>query len=282
MKTYLDCIPCFMQQALRAGKMSTDDKQKQKKILDEVGKLIQTFSLKNTPAEYGAEVYRIISEITGIEDPYKEIKNKSIEEAKVLVPELKLLIKHSENPLLTAVKIAIAGNIIDFGVNETFDLKQDLEKIMTQDFAVSDFEAFKNSVENAKTILYIGDNAGESVFDNLLIKEINKRTYYAVREIPIINDATYEDAVDSGLAEAAIIISSGVRAPGTILNQCTNEFLELFESVDLVISKGQGNYEGLSDVSRPIFFLLKAKCEVIAKDIGVSKNDIIIKGINLS
>ena len=208
-------------------------------------------------------------------------KVDSITEALALFPKLKQIINESDNRLLTAVRIAIAGNIIDFGVNETFNLIDDVEKILTQEFAVSDFDAFKDSVHKAKTILYIGDNAGESVFDKLLIEEMDKKTYYAVREIPIINDSTYEDAVNSGLEDVTTIFSSGVKAPGTILNQCNDEFLDLFKSADLVISKGQGNYEGSSDVKRPLFFLLKAKCEVIAKDIGVKKNDIILKGINL-
>ncbi len=281
MKTYLECIPCFMQQALRAGRMTAKNEEQVKLILDEVSELVPNFSLENTPAEYGAEVYRIIKEITGVVDPYKQIKEDSINEALSLIPDLKQIIDESDNRLLTAVRIAIAGNVIDFGVNETFSLIEDIGKILVQDFAVSDFNYFKSAVKKAEKILYIGDNAGESVFDKLLIEEMGKKTIYAVREIPVINDSTYEDAVNSGLADVAEIISSGVKAPGTILNQCNDEFLELFQSADMVISKGQGNYEGLSDVNRPLFFLLKAKCEVIAKDIGVKKNDIILKGINL-
>lgn len=282
MKTYLECIPCFMQQALRAGRMSTESEEQQKQILDEVGKIIPSFNLKYTPAEYGSEVYKIIKDITGVADPYKQIKEESIKDAKELVPYLKDVIAKSNNRLLTAVRIAIAGNVIDFGVNEPFSLKEDIEKILVQDFAISDFNYFKSAVKNAKNILYIGDNAGESVFDKLLIEEMaNKNVTYIVREIPIINDSTYEDAVNSGLVEVATIISSGVTAPGTILAQCNKKFLNLFQSADLVISKGQGNYEGLSDVKRPLFFLLKAKCEVIAKDLAVKKNDIILKGINL-
>ena len=281
MKTYFDCIPCFMQQALKAGRMTAKDDKQLKKILDETGCLIKSFSLENTPAEYGAEVYRVIREITGVEDPYKEIKKQSIEDAKKLYPELKQIIEQSENRLLTAVRIAIAGNIIDFGVNKKFSLKEDVSKILKQDFAVSDFEKFKHASEKAKTILYIGDNAGESVFDKLLIEELKGKVIYAVREIPVINDAIYEDAVASGLDEVAEIISSGVKAPGTILSQCNSEFIEIFNNADLVISKGQGNYEGLSDVKRPLFFLLKAKCNVIARDLQVNENDIILKGINI-
>ncbi|MCD4793320.1 MAG: ARMT1-like domain-containing protein [Bacteroidales bacterium] len=281
MKTYLECIPCFMQQALRAGRMTAKNEEQVKLILDEVSELVPNFSLENTPAEYGAEVYRIIKEITGVVDPYKQIKEDSINEALALIPDLKQIIDESDNRLLTAVRIAIAGNVIDFGVNESFSLIEDIGKILVQDFAVSDFNYFKSAVKKAEKILYIGDNAGESVFDKLLIEEMGKPVIYAVREIPVINDSTYEDAVNSGLADVATIISSGVKAPGTILNQCNNEFLELFKSADMVISKGQGNYEGLSDVNRPLFFLLKAKCEVIAKDLGMKKNDIILKGINL-
>ena len=282
MKTYLECIPCFMQQALRASRMSTESTKQQKYILDEVAKIIPDFSLKYTPAEYGSEVYKIIKKVTGVADPYKQIKEDSIKDAKKLTPYLKDIISKSDNRLLTAVRIAIAGNIIDFGVNEPFSLKGDIEKILVQDFAISDFNYFKSAVRKAKNILYIGDNAGESVFDKLLIEEMpNKNITYVVREIPIINDSTYEDAINSDLDEVATIISSGVTAPGTILSQCNKKFLKLFETSDLVISKGQGNYEGLSDVKRPLFFLLKAKCEVIAKDLNVKKNDIILKGINL-
>lgn len=281
MKTNLECIRCFMKQAVKAGRISAENKEQEKKILEETAKIVPDFCLEKTPAENGAEVYRIITEVTGVADPYKRIKEDNIKEALALYPDLKKIIDESENRLLTAVRIAIAGNIIDFGVNDSFNLVEDIEKILIQDFAISDFNYFKSVLKNAHTILYIGDNAGESVFDKILIEEINKQTFYAVREIPIINDVTYDDAVNSGLGDVAQIFSSGVKAPGTILSKCNDEFLKLFHSADLVISKGQGNYEGLSDVNRTLFFLLKAKCNVIADDLHIKKNDIILKGINL-
>ena len=175
MRTYLDCIPCFMQQALRAGRIATKEESLQKKILDETGKLFESIDMKATPAEYGAEVYRIISEITGVKDPYKKIKEKSIREASSFVSALKEHIKNSKDPLLTAVKVAIAGNVIDFGVNMKFDLEKDLEIILDQEFAVDDFDKFKRTLEKAETVLYMGDNAGETVFDKLLIEQINKK-----------------------------------------------------------------------------------------------------------
>lgn len=277
MKTYLDCFPCFMTQALRAARLATNDETKIKIILDQVGCKIKEMSANATPAENGAKVYEIVRNVTGVNDSYKQIKQNSIKEAKQMYSYLKNKILQSENPLETAIRIAIAGNIIDFGVSTDFNLKQDVEKILLQDFAFFDFENFKNQLIKAKTILYIGDNAGESVFDRLFIETINKKTIYAVREIPVINDSVMEDAINSGLDQVATLISSGSKAPGTLLNQCSNEFLEIFNSADVVISKGQGNYEGLSDADRSVFFLLKAKCQIIANHLNVPVGSIILK-----
>lgn len=280
MKTYLDCIPCFMNQALKASRLATNDEKIHRQMLDFSGKYLATISLEKTPAENGAEIYKHIREATGVYDPYKEIKNRSISEAFDIYPRAKEIINNSENKLLTAVKIAIAGNIIDFGINNNFNIKDDLERIIHQNFAINDFEIFEKEIQKAKKILYIGDNAGESVFDKLLIEQINKATIYATREVPVINDLVIEDAINSGLNEVAKIISSGSPAPGAILHLCNKEFIEIYNSADVVISKGQGNYEALSDEKRTIYFMLKAKCPVIAKEIGVNLNDIVLKGIN--
>ncbi len=212
----------------------------------------------------------------------KILKRTNIDEALSLYPELKQIIQNSEDSLLTAIRIAIAGNVIDLGVNKEFNLVDDLKKILKQDFAFCDYEEFKNQLSNAKSILYLGDNAGESVFDKLLIEEIGKPVTYVVREIPVINDCIIEDAVASGLDKVAEIISSGSTAPATILNLCNPDFLEKFQNADLVISKGQGNYEGLSQVNRSVFFMLKAKCPIIAHNLEVKENDIVLKGINLN
>lgn len=280
MKTYLDCIPCFMIQALKAGRLVTDDEQKIKTLLDRVGDSVKNIPMNYTPVENGEIIYSIIREITGVYDPYKSIKQSSINEAKQMYDDLKNRILNSENHLETAVRVAIAGNVIDFGVNKSFDLKTDVEKILKQDFAINDLAKFTAAVENAQTILYLGDNAGESVFDKLLIETIGKKTIYAVRDIPVINDVIIEDAINSGLNEVAEIVSSGSPAPGTLLHKCTPEFRELFNNADIVISKGQGNYESLSDANRTVFFLLKAKCHVIANDLNVPTDSIILKKLN--
>ncbi len=266
----------MMSQALRAGRMSSNDIQI-KKILDEVGDLIKEIPMENTPAESGALVYKKIRDITGVIDPYKKLKKQSIKEAQSLYFEMKNIIKNSKEPLLTAIRIAIAGNVVDFGMNKKFSLTEDVKHILVQNFAILDYKEFQYQLNNAQNILYIGDNAGESVFDKILIEELGKKVTYVVREIPVINDVVYQDAVDSGLDTVAEIISSGTTAPGTILRLCSDDFIQRFYQADMVISKGQGNYEGLSGLNRSIFFLLKAKCPVIAKDIGVQENDIILQ-----
>lgn len=277
MKTYLDCIPCFMQQALRAGRITTTDDEKIKKILDETGELVKTISMQATPAETGMKVYQIVKDITGVNDPYKDIKHEHIKETKSIYPELEQMIANSDDRLLTAVKIAIAGNVIDLGVNKEFDILKDVRSMMDQGFGIFDYASFKKQLDIAKSILYIGDNVGESVFDKLLIKELKKPVKYAVRSIPIINDVTMEDAIASGLGDVAELIDSGCTSPGVLLNHCTPEFLELFNTSDLVISKGQGNFEGLSDCNRKVFFLLKAKCPIISNHLEVEEGSIILK-----
>lgn len=277
MKTYLDCIPCFMQQALRAGRLATDDEKKIKLILNKTGEMVKGISMHAAPAETGMKVYHIVSEVTGVKDPFKAIKKQHLKETKAIYPELEKLVATSDDKLLTAIKIAIAGNIIDLGVCRAFDIVNDVKNIMKQDFAIFDYAALKKQLMKTENILYIGDNVGESVFDKILIKELKKPVTYAVRSIPIINDVTWEDAIASGLDEVAQLIDSGCKSPGIILNQSTPEFLELFNSSGLVISKGQGNFEGLSDCNRQVFFLLKSKCPIIANHLKIEDNSIILK-----
>lgn len=277
MRTYLDCIPCVMHQALRAGRMATTDEEKLKQILDETAELVKTISMDTIPAATGAKVYQIVSEITGVRDPYKDIKQQHIKETKAIYPELEQIVAKADDKLLAAIKIAIAGNIIDLGVNKAFDIVTDVKTILQQDYGVFDYPAFKKQLAKSKNVLYIGDNVGESVFDKILIKELNRPVKYAVRAIPIINDVTWEDAIASGINEVAEIVDSGCKSPGVILEQSSPKFLELFNTADIVISKGQGNFEGLSGCNRQVFFLLKAKCRIIAEHLGVEEGAIILK-----
>ncbi|MCK4389342.1 MAG: DUF89 family protein [Desulfobacterales bacterium] len=277
MKTYLDCIPCFLKQALFAARAALDDEEKIKEVLDRVGMLVSELPLDSSPPETGREVYRVVREVTGVDDPFATLKAESIEKALALYPSMKQIVGDSDDPLETAVRLAVAGNLIDFGANPDFNLERDVKEALRKEPAINHYEAFKNKLEGAREILYLGDNAGETVFDRVLIEVMAKPVTYAVRERPVINDATVEDAVRSGLDELAEVVSSGCDAPGVILNRCSEPFLDHYKRADLIISKGQGNYETLSGEQRPIFYLLKTKCPVIAADLGVKDGDTVIK-----
>lgn len=279
MKTYLDCIPCFFEQALRAGRMATDDPELHKRLLDELGSMLGDISLASTPPETGRLIYRLVSRVTGNPDPYQQLKRESTERALALYPAMKKMVSDADDGLLAAIRITIAGNVIDLGPRANYDIDATLRDVMERQFAICDYTAFKQYLASSKRVLFIGDNAGETVFDRVLIEEMNKPTVYVVRELAVINDATYDDAVRAGLDSVATIVSSGTDAPGTVLHTCSQEFRQMLDKSDFVIAKGQGNYEALSDYDHPIFYLLIAKCRMIAADIGVSPGDIILEGI---
>ncbi len=279
MRTYFECFPCFVKQALRAARLFTDDQKVIKHIIDEIGILFPDISLDKTPPEIGEFIYGKIRENSGVEDPYENLKNQNTDEALQLVPFCKNIIAESPDPLFTAIKMAIAGNVIDLAIQHDIDIHSEIETVIHKDLAINDYELFRSQLERADTILYIGDNAGESVFDRLLIEQFaHKKVYYAVRGTPVINDVVEKDAKRSGIDKFAEIISSGSATPGIILSKCSEEFKEIFKKADMIISKGQGNYEGMSDESREIFFLLKVKCEVLARDIGAPINSLVLMG----
>ena len=288
MKTYLDCIPCFLRQALDTARLSTNDEKAQRMILNQVLSFLVKFFQNNsgevpTPPHIARHIYRIIKEVTNCEDPYHEIKVKYNEIALNMYPEHKNIVENSSDPLLTAIRLAIAGNIIDFGATGgQFDLKATLKEALTREFAIYHYDIFCDGLKKTKTLLYIGDNAGEIVFDKILIKEILKthrlKVYYAVKSVPVINDATIEDAEQVKMNNVAEVIATGSDAPGTILNLCSEEFLKIYNNADMIISKGQGNYETLSEENKKdIFFLLKAKCALIAEHLKVKVGDIVLK-----
>lgn len=284
MKTYLECIPCFFKQALDTARMVTSDPVLQKKIMDEVAGVMPDFSLDSTPPEMARYIYKIIRKEFGECDPYKAVKEKSNSMSMGLYPKLKEKVENAEDRLLIAVEIAIAGNVIDYGAKNSLNIKDELEKLLNNDFdgagkTIFDYESFKKDLSRAQKILYLADNAGEVVFDKILIEELSKEkeVTYVVRGAPIINDALEEDAYVCGIGEKADIISSGVDAPGTILKYCSEEFIKIYNNAEFVISKGQGNYEALTDEKKRIYFLFKAKCPVIALHAGAEVGDIVLK-----
>ena len=267
MKTSLDCIPCFIRQALNAGRMVSVDPAVHKRILQEVLRWAGEMNMDQPAPVMGQRIHRLLRKIVGMEDPYHDVKDHQNRMALALLPELKIKIEAAMDPLNIALRLAIAGNVIDMGVNDNVtecDVRESINHALTEPF-VGDQNGFRNAVAEAQRILYLADNAGEIAFDRLLIEQIGPaRVTVAVRGGPVINDATLTDARAVGLHEIVEIIDNGSDAPGTLLDDCSQEFKRRFAEADLILAKGQGNYETLSDEPHNIFFLLKAKCAGIA------------------
>lgn len=281
MQTFLDCIPCFVRQALEAGRMVTDDEAVQERVLRRVLRMVQDFSRSEPPARLGRDIHAAIREETGERDPYKEIKERYNRLALGMYERLEEKVRASERPFETAVRLAIAGNIIDFGVdprNGNIHVHDTIASVLARVLSPGSFDRLEASCRAAERILYIGDNAGEIVFDRLLVEQLpRERVTFAVRGGPVINDATLEDARDVGLCDRVRVIDSGCDAPGTVLELCTDAFLEHYEAADLVIAKGQGNFETLNTVEdKELYFLLLAKCPVIARHIGCAVGDAVV------
>ncbi|MFP4141893.1 MAG: damage-control phosphatase ARMT1 family protein [Thermoplasmata archaeon] len=279
MKSNLDCIPCFLRQVLEASRMATDDEEVQREVLDEVMDILTDLKLESKkPPEIGKYVHRAVKEITDTQDPYREIKEEQNEEALKIYPKLEEKVKSADDRFLTAVKIAIAGNVIDLGPGHAIDLEADIEEVLSKELTIDHFDEFKKNIERSETIFYLGDNAGEIVFDKILLRELEgKEIFYFVKGAPKINDAMAIDAKKAGIDEYAKVDVVGNGRPGTGPERDSPEFIERMQEADMVISKGMGNYEALSEVPANIFFLLKAKCPVIADDLGVEVGDIILK-----
>jgi uncharacterized protein with ATP-grasp and redox domains len=270
MKTFLDCIPCLLSQALNSVRSTTDDERVHETIVRTALEGIAAMDFRQPPAVMAQVIHRRIREATGNADPYAEQKRRLNDIALELYPIFSTRIENAADPLELAVRLAIAGNIMDLGVKN--HLSEDEVLASFDDCLESTLDCniaeFARAVEEAGDILYLADNAGEIVFDRMLLERLpREKLTVVVRGQPIINDATMEDAEYVGLAEVAKIIDNGSDAPGTILTDCSDAFRRHFERADLIISKGQGNYETLVDSPRPIWFLLRVKCPIIARDL---------------
>ena len=283
MKIFHHCLPCFARQAVEAAEMSTDDPELQEKIIRAALKKASEIPFDKSPPHMGKEIHRIIKSLLGDVDPYKSLKDLYNKKAMDLYPRMKETVAAADDPLETAVRLAIAGNIIDFGVsvkNNHFRLIDVIEDTLKRPFAVEQYQEFKEDVTNAKKILYAGDNAGEIVFDRILIEEIpefKEKVVYVVKSSPVLNDVTIDDARETGLTDIVEVIQNGSDAPGTILEDCSDLFLKTYREADTVIGKGQGNYETLSEFCEKCYYLLKAKCPVLARDLKVGVGDIVLK-----
>jgi len=266
--------------------MTTDDEQIQEKVLREALYLGSKMDLSQSPPAMAQKIHRFIREITGVKDPYLEVKNRFNKLALQMYPELKQQVETSADPLETAVRLAIAGNIIDFGVNSVVEQSQ-VEKTITESLTepldMEAMEEFREATSQAEDILYLGDNTGEIVFDRLLIEQLPyEKITFAVKGGPILNDATMEDAQVVGLTDIVNVIDNGSDAPGTILESCSEAFRRRFDKSDLIIAKGQGNFETLCDVDKNLFFMLRPKCVVLARHLGCEIGSLVLAGTNHS
>jgi damage-control phosphatase, subfamily I len=281
MRIYLDCIPCFVRQSLDAARHATADEQIHEQVVREVLALAKDMDLSQSPPLIGQQIHRLIRKIVGVEDPYRSLKRRFNDVVLKMYDQMRNLIIGSKDPLGTAVRLAIAGNIIDFGVKSDLseaELSETIDQCLSAELSDFQLEAFRSAVNNAEDILYLTDNAGEIVFDRLLIEQLPvEKITVAVKGSPVINDATMEDAVHVGLTEIVKVIDNGSDAPGTVLQSCSESFRNHFDKADLVIAKGQGNYETLSDVNKNIFFILKVKCPVISRNIGCGVGEMILQ-----
>lgn len=278
MEIQLDCLPCFMRQVLDASRMATDQLEIQKAIIIDTAKLIQNYEEYKYSPSVGREMHCIVKRHTGVSDPYKDVKARNIKTALSIYPSLKHFLFKKKDRLYWALKIAATGNIIDSAIYNDIDVESQVEKELDREFAVCDLERFEKLLKDCKTLLIIGDNSGETVFDRVLIEDLLcLNIIYAVRSEPIINDATAEDVYASDFNRSIKVVPSGCNTPGTIIEECSSEFLEIYNNADIVISKGQGNFETLSEQKREIFFLLKAKCPIVADRLGVHVGDYVLK-----
>jgi uncharacterized protein with ATP-grasp and redox domains len=277
MKTYLDCYPCFLRQALEVARLSGADEGQQRVVVDRVLDALTTLDLSRTPPETGDTIYRIVRKEIDASELFRGLKKAATRQALGLYPRLKAFVEEADHPLEGAVRLAVAGNIVDLTPRQDYDVWGAVEGALRERFAIYDGEAFTQALANAEAVLYLADNAGETVFDRVLIETLDVPVTYAVKSGPVLNDATRDDALAAGLGVVAEVVSTGSDSLGTILEDCSDDFHRLYDEAGVIIAKGQSNYETLSSEGERIFFLLRTKCPVIARDVGVPTGSNVLK-----
>jgi uncharacterized protein with ATP-grasp and redox domains len=285
MRASLECIPCLIRQSLDASKLVVKDPELQNVIMKKVLRSASEFDMTLTPPEMAQKIHRIIKAETGCDDLYFEIKKNCTNLALEISKDID--INDSAHPFEKAVRYAIAGNIIDFGVKSTCSkefIKESFDKAEHVDIDTIMIQKLYDEIAEAQTVLVLADNAGEAVFDKLLIEAFpgDAKVFYAVKGAPILNDVTQYEAEQSEIDSVATIISNGVDVPGTSLSQCTPEFLDLFNNADVIIAKGQGNFESLNEDNRKVYFLFQVKCSVIADHYDYNQGDWLVTNTDIT
>ncbi|MDD3925179.1 MAG: ARMT1-like domain-containing protein [bacterium] len=272
MITTVECLPCLLRQAIDTMQRFDVPLTDQQAVMQEIMYVLSTMDVRQSAPAMAQRIHRLIRVRVGDDDPYRAIKDESNALALELLPRLREGIHGAEDPLASAIRVAIAGNIIDYGARRQVE-REDIDNLLTRSLAMSlderTLDAFNRDISSAGTILYLADNAGEIAFDRLLIECLpREKVTLAVRGAPIINDATRVDAEVVGLEAMVRIIDNGTDIPGTLVERCTPVFQRHFSDSDVVIAKGQGNFETLAEAGRPIYHLFVAKCSIVADAIG--------------
>lgn len=272
MRTSLECLPCLVRQALDAARLASPDPEVSEELVRDTLARLAESDLRQSPPLLAQRVHRRLRELLGVDDVYRSAKEHLNRVAMGLQGDLKKVLADAEDPFELAVGLAIAGNVIDLGVSGDIseaDVRGSLERALREPVR-GPLDDLRRSAEQADHILYLADNAGELVFDRLLIEQLGpERVTVAVRGAPVLNDATIEDARMAGLTDIVEVIDNGSDAPGTVLDDCSPAFRRRFAGADLIIAKGQGNFESLVDEPGPIYCLFKVKCPVIAGRVGL-------------
>lgn len=274
MKPELECIPCFLQQALKISSVLNLNEAARKRIITNTLNIVSDLELKRSTPYYIREIWDIIQQHTDNPDPYKPIKkhyNQLMQDRTIVLEEV---IRTAADPFRTALKIAIAANIIDFGAKQNADevaITREIDYKHSKPLYIDHHQELKRQLKKSQNLLYLGDNCGEIVFDKLFlqhIKELNPdlSLTFVVRGAPIINDVTSEDAEQVKMHDIARVIDNGHDAPGTEVEDASESFRREFYNADVIISKGQGNFESLSHIDRGnIFYLFRIKCHAVAE-----------------
>lgn len=278
-RTHIECFPCFIRQTIIALTQLTQDQAVHEAIVREVLSVMQRSDTSRPPAYTTTFIHRMIRDRLG-RDPFEKVKDMYNSLALGLYPGLKDETLRSDDPLWTAARLAISGNVIDFGIFTSIDIGKSIRRSLESRIGVDDYEAFRKSVSEADTILYLLDNAGEIVFDRLLIEELcasGKKVKAVVKGSPVLNDVTADDAVQAGLTGVCEVIDNGSDAVGTILEWTSPEFQRQYQAAELIISKGQGNFETLTGNTEKAYFLFQSKCDVVSKELGLSPGSMLLK-----
>jgi damage-control phosphatase, subfamily I len=281
MKAYLECIPCILNQTAGLLKKTDLNEAEQELIYKEAMKLLSEQDVaRNTPPALTQVVHDYLKQVLNKEDLYLEEKRVCNEEALKLYPAAEKIYQESAHKLTTALKLAVAGNLIDYGALSSFNVNDILDDLMHRPFAINDSKELLALLKQPAKLLYIGDNAGEIVFDKILVREFldfGHEVIFAVKSKPILNDVLMAEAKMVSMTSLTKVIESGSTTAGTLLEEASPEFSAALDWADIILAKGQGNLETLSEeeFSKPLFYLLLSKCPHISKDLKVNRFDLL-------